>query len=155
MQPNWLPPFKSLRVTDATQVAINTGFSYAHLGATGVARHWKVRGRIGSTGTRVSNVALWEELLGELHKPGRTIQGVQIPSHVGVEGNAQADLLANVGKQANPLHPSQQRGTQCCDQSGEPPPKRRKVEHEPSSHRRESSQCWVQQLFCSPWGWRL
>ena len=66
-----------LQATDATDVG-----GHVHLGATGAARRWKVRGWVGPAGTRVSNGTLRVELLVELDNPGRTIVWVEIPSHV-------------------------------------------------------------------------
>ena len=77
-------------------------------------------------------MALWEELLVELDKPGGTMEGVKLPSQVGVQGNTQADLLATVGRLGNPLYPLQQPDIHRCEQRGEPPPEMRKVGHEPS-----------------------
>ena len=100
------------------------------MGATGAAQRWKVRGWIGSTGVRVLNVALCHR---QLDAPDRTSDWVKVPSHIGAEGNTEADLLANAERLTNPLYPSQQHGTQRCEQRGEAPPKR-KVECEPSSY---------------------
>ena len=132
-----LSSIKGSQPTDATHGAICTDSSYVHPGATGAARGWKVRGWVGSAGTRVSNVTLWEELVVELDKLGRTIVWVEIPSYVGIEGNTQADLLASAGRLASPLYPSRQHGPQQGEQPGEPPPKRRKVEHVLPSHQKQ------------------
>ena len=90
-----LSSIKALQATDDTDAAICIDSSYFHLGATGAARRWKVRGSVGSAGTRVCNVTLWEEFFVELDKPGRPFV---FPSHFGIAGNTQADLLANAGR---------------------------------------------------------
>ena len=95
--------------------------SYVHLGATGAARRWDVRSWVGSAGTRVSNVTLWEELLVEPDKPGRPIVWVKIPSHVGIQGNTQAELPANAGRLASPLYPSRQHGPNIVSHKGNSP----------------------------------
>ena len=45
--------------------------------------------------THVSNLSLWEELLGFLNSTFQDIKWVKIPCHVNVEGNEQANTLAN------------------------------------------------------------
>ena len=102
-------------------------------------------------GPRVSNVAPWEQLAVKLDKPGRTVEWVKLPSHVGTEGNAQADLLANVltlvipynsmvsnavSKEGNPLL-----------RGGRSSMKLLHIEWGSSLH-------MMQQLFCSSQGWR-
>ena len=54
-----------------------------------------------------------------------------------MEGDTQADLLANAGRLASPLYPSRQQGPQHCEQQGEPPPKGRKLEHFLPSHQKQ------------------
>ena len=78
--------------------------SYVILGASGAARRWKLRGWTGSSGP-VSNVEIWEQLLSELSQPDKTIKWVKVPSHVTVEGNNEADRLADLGRLSSPLHP--------------------------------------------------
>ena len=90
---------QALRSTSAARVAVCTDSTCVYLGATGAAFRWKARGWLNSAGSKVPDVALWEELLQE--KQGRTIQWVKVPSHVGIEGNSQADLLANDGRLAS------------------------------------------------------
>ena len=109
----------SLQGSVSAYVAFCTDSSYVHLGATGAARRWKFRGWIGSTGTRVSNVALWQNLFLELDKPGRPVMWSNI--HHMLESrliNTHADLLADAGWLANPLFPSQPDTVQRCDQRG-------------------------------------
>ena len=50
-------------------------------------------------------MTLCEKILVELGKPGRTVVWVKIPSHVGIEGDTHADLLANLSRLAILLHP--------------------------------------------------
>ena len=57
-----LSSIKALQATDATLLAICTGSSYVHLGATGVVRRRRVGGWVESAGMRVSNTTSWEEL---------------------------------------------------------------------------------------------
>ena len=84
------------------------------------------------TRTRVSDVHLWEVLRVGLSRPGRTMEWVQPPSHVGVEGNTRADLLADAGARlANPL-PHHGQVPNAVPEEGNFPPKRRKVESVPS-----------------------
>ena len=72
-----------------------------------------------------------------MDKQGRTIQWVKVPSHVGIEGNSQADLLANEGRLANPLNPPHQQNPQHGDSIRGPPRKRRKIEFGSSPCRTE------------------
>ena len=41
-----------------------------------------------------------------LDSPDRVTEGVNVPSHVSIVGNEQADALANQGRPANPLYPA-------------------------------------------------
>ena len=75
------------------------------LGAQGAARRWQARGWVGSAGP-VSNIPLWKELLQLLDSTFQDILWVKVPSHVNVEGNEQADTLANNGRLSNPLYPA-------------------------------------------------
>ena len=53
----------------------------------------------------MANVPLWEQLLSELGERGKEIIWVEVPSHVTVEGNNEADRLADLGRLASPLTP--------------------------------------------------
>ena len=77
---------------------------YDILGAAGVARRWKLRGWVGAS-RPVSNVVLWEQLLDELDRTQRTIHWVKVPSHVSIEGNNEADRLAERGRHMHPRFP--------------------------------------------------
>ena len=90
-----LPPGRYAFCSDSSDVI---------LGASGAARRWKLRGWTGSSGP-VSNVEIWEQLLHELSQPDKTIKWVKVPSHVTVEGNNEADRLADLGRLSSPLHP--------------------------------------------------
>ena len=57
---------------------------------------------VGSRGP-LSNVELWKELLTELESPHRTVQWIKVPSHVGIQGNKEADSLAEDGRLNSPL----------------------------------------------------
>ena len=72
-------------------------------GAQGAAGRWQARGWVGSAGP-VSNIPLWKELLQLLDSTFQDILWVKVPSHVNVEGNEQADTLANNGRFSNPLY---------------------------------------------------
>ena len=140
---------QALRSTSAARVAVCTDSSYVSPSATGAAFRWKARGWLNSAGTNVPNVALWEELLQELEKQGRTIQWVKVPSHVGIEGNSQIDLLANEGRLANPLYPPKQQTTQHGESVRGPPKRDGKLNLGPP-HARPSSSWQVRlQLFYS------
>ena len=54
---------------------------------------------------RVSNVPLWEQLLAALDENPRTVHWVKVPSHVTIEGNNEADRLADQGRQLHPRFP--------------------------------------------------
>ena len=47
---------------------------------------------------------LWEQLLHELDRPGRTVECVKVPSHVQVSGNKEADKLARAHGPARSVH---------------------------------------------------
>ena len=64
----------------------------------------KLRGWTGSSGP-VSNVEIWERLLHELSQPDKTIKWVKVPSYGTLEGNNEADRLADIGRLSGPLHP--------------------------------------------------
>ena len=87
------------------KVAICTDSEYVLKGAQGAARRWQARGWVGSAGP-VSNIPLWKELLQHLDSTFQDMLWVKVPSHVNVEGNEQADTLANNGRLSNPLYPA-------------------------------------------------
>ena len=53
----------------------------------------------------VSNVPLWEQLLDELDCTQRTVHWIKVPSHVTIEGNNEADRLAEQGRHMHPCFP--------------------------------------------------
>ena len=95
---------RALELFTTRDIAICTESQYVILGATGAARRWKLRGCKGFRGP-VPNVSLWEQLLLELDTPGRTVLWVKVPSHVHVEGNKEADTLAEQGRMSHPKFP--------------------------------------------------
>jgi len=53
----------------------------------------------------VSNiVVLWDSLIAELDRQCRIVRWVKIPSHVGIEGNVEADRLVKLGRESSPLY---------------------------------------------------
>ena len=87
---------------------------------------------MGSAGP-VSNVPLWKELLQHPDSTFQDILWVKGPSHVNVEGNEQADTLANNGRLSNPLyptrktpkvHPARQRVKRTCQVAAQRSPSR-------------------------------
>ena len=99
-----LAVIRALRIFSTGDIAICTDSQYVVLGATGAARRWRLRGWVGSSGP-VSNVPLWEQLLAALDENPRTVHWVKVPSHVTVEGNNEADRLADQGRQLHPRFP--------------------------------------------------
>ena len=99
-----LAVIRALRIFSTGDIAICTDSQYVVLGATGVARRWRLRGWIGSCGP-VSNVPLWEQLLAALDENPRTVHWVKVPSHVTIKGNNEADRLADQGRQLHPRFP--------------------------------------------------
>ena len=99
-----LAVIRALRIFSTGVIAICTDSQYLVLGATGAARRWRVRGWIGSSGP-VSNVPVWEQLLAALDGNPRTVHWVKVPSHVTIEGNNEADRLADQGRQLHPRFP--------------------------------------------------
>ena len=95
---------RAIQLLPPGRYAFCSDSSYVILGASGAARRWKLRGWTGSSGP-VSNVEIWEQLLRELSQPDKTIKWVKVPSHVTVEGNNEADRLADLGRLSSPLHP--------------------------------------------------
>ena len=87
-----------------TRYAFCSDSSDAILGVGGAAKRWKLRGWKGSCGL-VANVSIWELLLDELNQLGKTVKWIKISSHVSVEGNKEADRLADLGRPSSPLNP--------------------------------------------------
>ena len=58
---------------------------------------WALDNWVASNGPR-SNVALWKELLTERASPSRDVKWIKVPSHVGTQGNEEADSLAEIGQ---------------------------------------------------------
>ena len=52
----------------------------------------------------VANVDFWMELLSLLEEPQAVFLWVEVPSHIELEGNDRADLLAEFGRLASPLY---------------------------------------------------
>jgi len=123
---------RALGATDSAKVAICTDSSYVYGGATGSARRWKVRGWKNAKGVVVSNPALWDLLINELDRPGRVVQWVKIPSHVGIEGNTEADRLANIGRESSPLYPKRTTSGPTTSHGTQPLSKRRKINIKPA-----------------------
>ena len=82
--------------TTDCKICVFTNSEYVVLGGGGVARKWQQNGWVGSRGP-LTNVRLWVELLDVLSYMGDRVQWVQVPSHVGLEGNEVANDLAIVG----------------------------------------------------------
>ena len=95
---------RALQLFQQGEIAICSDSQYVVAGATGAARRWQLRGWQGSSGP-VSNATLWALLLNELNRPGRTVHWVKVPSHVTVEGNNEADRLAEQGRMTHPKFP--------------------------------------------------
>ena len=60
-----------------------------------------------------------------------------MPSHVGIEGNPQAELLATKGGLANPLNLIMQQNSLRGEPQGQPPQKKQKTETGHPSNRKE------------------
>ena len=84
------------------KVVVCTVSSLVHLGATRKAKKWALNNWVGSRGPH-SNMELWKELLPELESSRRTVEWIKVPSHVGIQGNKEADSLAEDGRLNNPL----------------------------------------------------
>ena len=95
---------RALQLLPPGRYAFCSNSSYVILGAAGAKKRWKLRGWKGSCGL-VANVSIWDQLLHELDQPGKTIQWVRVPSRVTVEGNNEADRLADLGRLSSPLNP--------------------------------------------------
>ena len=99
-----LAVIRALRIFAVGDIGICTDLQYVILGAAGPAWRWKLRGWVGSSGP-VSNFPLWEQLLDELDCTQRTIHWIKVPSHVTIEGNNEADRLAEQGRHMHPRFP--------------------------------------------------
>ena len=104
---HFLAVLRALQIFTSGEVTICTDSQYVILGAVSAARRWKIRGWVGSSGP-VSNVHFWEQLLIELDNTQRTIHGVKVPSHVTIDGNNEADRLAEQGRHMHPRFPRPQ-----------------------------------------------
>ena len=71
-------------------------------GIAGQAQKWHRHDWQGSGGP-VSHADLWTRLLAETESQGTAAHWVQVPSHVGIEGNEKADVLADIGRRRSPL----------------------------------------------------
>ena len=134
---------------------IGADSEYVLLRAKEAARRWKARGWVGSSGP-VSNVPLWEELLSFVDNSFQDILWIKVPSHVNVEGNEQANTLANEGRLNNPLNPPPRHVLNC---SGRPPVQGQAPNAQRLTHRNfclfdpyPSVLCW--RTFQSPQRWQ-
>ena len=104
----WVDVIAALRRFETTdcKICVVTDSEYVVLGAGGggggAARKWQQNGWVGSSGL-LTNVRLWVELLDTLSYMGDRVQWVQVPSHVGLEGNEIANDLAIAGMYQSPL----------------------------------------------------
>ena len=91
--------------TSACKVCVITDSEYVVLGAGGggggAAHQWQQNGWVGSRGP-LTNVGLWVELLDILSYMGDRVQWVQVPSHVGLEGNEIANDRRSLMLRWNP-----------------------------------------------------
>jgi len=118
---------QALGSTESSKVAIRTDSFYIYGGAAGSARCWKVRGWKNTKGAVVPNTALCEAPTDELDRQDRVVESVRIPSHVGIEGNVEADRLANLGRESSPLYPKNTSSDPASNYSTQSPRKKRKV----------------------------
>ena len=81
---------------------ICTDSSLVHLSATGKARKWALDNWVGPRGP-LSNVSLWKDILHELDSLHRTVKWIKVPFHEGIQGNEEADSLAEDGQLSSPL----------------------------------------------------
>ena len=88
---------QTLKLFPTGKVTVCTDSSLVQLGATGKAKKWALNNWVGSRGP-LSNVELWKELLTELESPHYTVQWIKVPSYVGIQGNEEADSLAEDGR---------------------------------------------------------
>ena len=96
---------RALQLFTSGEIAVCTDSECVILGTAGAARRWQLRGWKGSS-ELVSNVSLWEQLLTERERLGRVIHWVKVPSHVTIEGNNEADCLAERGHVSHPRVPA-------------------------------------------------
>jgi len=61
------------------------------------------------------------------------VQWVEIPSHVGIEGNVEANRLANLGRESSPLYPRHTPSGPSSSHSSQSPHRKRKVNVECTS----------------------
>ena len=94
--------FQMLKLFLHGKVAICTDLTVVYLGATGKARKWVLNNWVGSQGP-LSNVNLWKELLCKLDSPHRSVEWVKDFSHVGIQGNEEADSVAELAPLSSPL----------------------------------------------------
>ena len=95
---------RALQIFASRAIAICTDAQYVILGAAAAARGWKLRGWVGFSGP-IPNVPLWEQLLTELERPGRTLHWVKVPSQLTIEDNNEANRLAEKGRRMHPRFP--------------------------------------------------
>ena len=105
--PKLLAALRALQVftlEEATKVAICTNSQYVILGTSGATHHLKIKGWVGSCGP-VSSVPLSDQLLVELDNTNRVVHWAKVPSHVTIDGNNEADHLAEQGCFMHPKIP--------------------------------------------------
>jgi hypothetical protein len=70
-------------------------------GIRGKAQKWRHdwQGLVGP----VSQADLWTQLLAETGSQGTAVHWLHNPSHIGIEWNEKADLLADMGRRTSPL----------------------------------------------------
>ena len=71
-------------------------------GITSKAQKWRRDDWHGSGGPD-NHMDLLQQLLGEIETQGSSVQWLQVPSHIGVRGNDNADLLVDMGHRCSPL----------------------------------------------------
>lgn len=115
----------TLQLSTSTKIAVCTDSQYVIGGASGAVHRWKIRGWKGSNGL-IDHVSLWEALIVELLRPGRTISFIKVLSHVQVHGNEIAASLAKRGMKSHPAYPPppHPNGQVPPSQSLPPPPTR-------------------------------
>ena len=101
---------RALQIFQSGEIAICTDSQYVILGVSGAARRRQLRGWHGSSGA-ISNVSLWEIMLNSLERPGHTVHWVKVPSHVTLQGNNEADRLAEQGRMSHPPQVSHAKNT--------------------------------------------
>ncbi len=87
---------KALEITDASaSITLWTDSSYVQQGISSWVKGWKAKGWRKADGKPVLNSDLWQQLDRLSH--GRNISWQWVKGHAGIEGNEQADQLANQG----------------------------------------------------------